>query len=85
MGKYSKLFKILFNKYANTLRNHTVEDDFLRKDEKSKLLNLGEVIKFAKDHNIMSDLLTKDELQSIIRLINLKDNRKGDSSTLSLE
>ena len=61
MSKYNKLFKTLFNKYSNTIRD-IVDRDFDFKDQKSKMMNLAEILKFTKDHNIYPELLTKEEV-----------------------
>ena len=89
MNKFQKLFRILFNKYCNTIRTN-VEENFNAKDEKSKFLNMGEIFKFCKDHNIISsDMLTKDEIQTLVRLINMNKKKqissKGVINTLDFE
>eukprot|EP00347_Sterkiella_histriomuscorum_P006073 403354173 len=84
MNKHSRLFKYLFNKYANTIRSN-VEQNFDFKDQKSKQMNLAEIFKFTKDHNIINELLSKDEIQSLVRLINLKRKRTEDVTNMDLE
>jgi hypothetical protein len=49
MNKYTKLFRILFNKYCNLIRTN-VESNFSSKDSSSRTLNLGEIFMFCKDH-----------------------------------
>jgi hypothetical protein len=86
MNKYQKLFKTLFNKYANTIRNHNVEDNFNLKDEKSKYMNMGEIVKFCKDHGLIdsTNFLSRDEIVTLVKLINTK-KKKPDGSNLDFE
>lgn len=35
-------------------------------------MNMGEILKFAKDHNIYPELLSKDEILALVRLMNIK-------------
>lgn len=46
-------------------------------------MNLGEILKFAKDHGIYSVLLSKDEIQSLVRMIGLKNNKRDEIMTLN--
>ena len=62
MNKYHKLFKVLFNKYSNTIRPN-VETDFMSRDKKAKYMNLGEIMKFLGDHGVIGDLLKKEEVR----------------------
>ena len=82
MSKYNKLFRILFNKYSNTIRTN-VDDNFVNKQ--SKYLNLGEIFKFLKDHEITNELLTKDEAQAIVRLLTMKRKKSEEVNTLDFE
>jgi len=71
LTKYNKLFRILFNKYHNSMRNN-VETDFGNREHQGKYMNLGETLKFLKDHDITPDLLTKEEAQTLLRLLTMK-------------
>lgn len=77
LNKYNKLFKSLFNRYVNTVRANT-EQNFDFKDQKAKSMNMGEILKFAKEHNIYPELLSKEEIQSLVRLLNLKQKKTED-------
>lgn len=45
-------------------------------------MNMGEILKFCKDHKIYPDLLTQAELTSLVRLLNLKRKKTEDVTTL---
>jgi hypothetical protein len=56
------------------------------KDEKSKYMNMGEIVKFCKDHGLIdsSNFLSRDEIVTLVKLINTK-KRKSDVGKLDFE
>lgn len=83
MRKYKKLFRYLYNKYANTCYSKKIKEFDSLKD-KYELITIAEIIKMLKDNKIKSSLISRDELASIMRLINLKAQRK-DVLTMNYE
>ena len=59
MKKYQKLWKFLFNKYANS--GYSVKDisSFDKIKMKSKTINVGEILKFLNDHRLGSKVIDK--------------------------
>ncbi len=45
-------------------------------------MNMGEILKFTKEHNIYPELISKDEITSLVRLINLKNHKTEDVHSL---
>lgn len=54
------------------------EQDFDQKGHQGRLMNMGEILRFAKDHNIYPTLLAKDEVQTLVRIINLRRKKTTD-------
>jgi hypothetical protein len=62
MKKYSKLWRNLFYKYANSGFSSKQINNFNQLEEKLSTLNSAEATKMLKDHNAFPNLINKDEL-----------------------
>lgn len=86
--KYSKVFKVFFNKYSGTGFARKVQHNKTgfesHADRKSKLFD-GEYIKMMKDHNVIPILLTKTELHTIMRSYNHKIAKQAEQSFVDYE
>lgn len=71
MKKYSKLWKNLFHKYANTGFSSKARN-FDQMGEKMLVINQPEMIKLLKDHGMLPVFLTKEELGCLYKLLNVK-------------
>ena len=60
MDKYRKLFKFLFNKYANTGYKKTINTFDAYKDKLS-FINISEITRMLKEHEAMS-LIAREEV-----------------------
>ena len=83
MKRYSKIWKYLFQKYANqgfTSKKPTNFEDLQRRVSQ---ISLPEITKMLKDHNTYPILISKDEMASIIRMIN-QASESENSSDLSM-
>ena len=87
LSKYSRVFKVLFNKYSGTgfkLKVHHKSDFDLHAERKSKITD-GEYIKVMKDHNVIPELITKEELRTIMRAYNHRIVKQAEQSYVDYE
>ena len=83
MKKYSKLFKFLFSKYANSCAvNRKISFDALK--NKHEQMSLTEFRKMLNEHQISTSMINRDELTMLFRLINLK-HKKPTLTTVTYE
>lgn len=82
MKKYTKLWKNLFSKYANTGFTTKVVRDFDQMGEKAQMINLPEMTKLLKDQGMLPAYISKDDLGALFRIINIKSGNKADTTTL---
>ena len=80
LHKYNKVFKFLFNKYAMSRSTHKKVQSFDYYSDKT--INVAELSKLLRDHDFKPSQVNKDQLQSLVRLINLKINKRADLSAL---
>jgi hypothetical protein len=78
MKKYSKLWKNLFYKYANSCFSSKQIRNFDQLGEKLNTINVAEITKLLKDHGTYPTLISKEEIQHLFRLINTKLFSKSD-------
>jgi N-acetyl-anhydromuramyl-L-alanine amidase AmpD len=78
MKKYSKLWKFLYNKYANSCFSiETNAPNFDKLKNKYDHINLAELRKMLDDYGFdKKKFLTKDELQTLVKLVNFKIMKK---------
>lgn len=87
LNKYSRVFKVMFNKYSGTgfARKVQSKSDFdLHAERKSKITD-GEYIKIMKDHDVVSNLITKEELRMIMRAYNHKIAKQAEQGYVDYE
>ena len=82
LKKYSKLWKNLFYKYANSGFSSKQINNFDQLEEKHNTLNVAEATKLLKDHSAYPQLLNKEELLQLFRLINTKVYSSSDLQAL---
>lgn len=68
MKKYSKLWRNLFSKYANTGFTTKITNNFDQINEKTHTINYPEMTKLLRDHNVLPGFITKEELGMLFRL-----------------
>lgn len=83
MKKHRKLFRHLFSKYANTCYTKKVKV-FESLRTKYEMITQAEFRKMLNDHKVSTNLIGREELNTLFRLINLKD-QKADLQTLSYD
>ena len=72
MKKYAKIWKFMFQRYANQAYSIKGKKDFDDMKGKTSQINLAEVTKILKEHNTFPTLISKDEIASLMRLINMQ-------------
>ena len=77
MKKYAKIWKFMFQRYANQAYSSKGKSDFDALAQKTSHINQAEITKMLKEHNTYPLLISKDEIASLIRLINLRTQAEG--------
>jgi hypothetical protein len=72
MKKYGKIWKFMFQRYANQAYSNKGKKDFDDMGNKSTMINQAEVTKILKEHNTFPNYINKDEVASLIRLVNMQ-------------
>jgi len=75
LKKYSRLWRLLFNKYANAgfkIKSLQERNSFEGLKQQQELISLAEVTKLMKEYNIYPQIVGKDDLFALMRLVNLK-------------
>lgn len=87
MKKYSKLWKFLYNKYANSCFSiDTNAPNFDKLKNKYDHINLAELRKMLDDYGFdKKKFLTKDELQTLVKLVNFKVMKKFEPRQLEFD
>lgn len=62
LKKYSKLWKNMFYKYANSGFSSKNISNFDQMGEKADMLNSAEMLKLLKDHGAYPQLISKEEI-----------------------
>ena len=70
MNSRKKVFRLLFNKYANSGYSSKRGNSFDALGQKSSSISLAEVNKMMKENTIMPRLINKDEISTLVRLVN---------------
>ena len=78
MKKYSKLWRNLFSKYANSCFSTKQINNFDQLGDKYNTMNLAEMTKMLRDHDTYPQLISKEQLQCLFRLINTKVANSND-------
>ena len=82
MKKFSRLWKNLFSKYANTGFTTKLLSNFDQIGMKAQTINYPEATKLLKDHAMLPTYISKEEVQSLVKLINMKDGKKEETYTV---
>ena len=77
--KYSKLFKYLFTKYANSGYSVKAFSNFEELNKKLQTISVAEIMKMLRDHYVTNRIITKTKISEIVRQVHLN------SSPLPLE
>jgi len=85
MKKYAKIWKFMFQRYANQAYSTKGKKDFDDMGRKTEQINLAEVTKILKEHNTFPNLISKDEISSLIRLINIHSNQENSNDIAMLD
>ena len=85
MKKYAKIWKFMFQRYANQAYSSKGKKDFDDMGRKVCQINLAEITKMLKEHNTYPLLIKKDEIACIIRLINHASNSTNSSEIAMLD
>jgi hypothetical protein len=85
MKKNTKLWKYLFNKYANSGFTNKGASNFDQLTEKAQIIHAGEISKMLKDHNVGKEMITKEQLTALMRTINGRIIKRRDLSGLQFE
>jgi len=67
--KYSKLFKYLFNKYANSGYSVQAFRDFEDLNKKLQTITIAEIMKMLRDHHVTNRIIGKSKVSEIIRQV----------------
>ena len=78
MHSRKKVFRLLFNKYANSGYSSKRGNSFDALGQKASSISLAEINKMMKENAIMPRLINKDEVATLVRLVNheLMQNRQ---------
>lgn len=85
MKKYAKIWKFMFQRYANQAYSTKGKKDFDDMEKKTSQINTAEVTKILKDHNTYPNLISKHEIHSLIRLINMNSNSDNSNDITMLD
>lgn len=87
INKYSRVFKVLFQKYSGTgfARKAQNKSDFDMHAERKERITDAEYIKILNDHNIIPKLCNKEELRVIIRAYNHKIAKQAEQNFVDYE
>lgn len=85
MKKYGKIWKFMFQRYANQAYSTKGKKDFDDMLSKTSQINVAEVTNILKDHNTYPTLINKDEIQALIRLINMHSNNENSNDIYMLD
>ena len=84
MKKYAKIWKFMFQRYANQAYSIKGRKDFDDMKGKTSQINLAEVTKILKEHNTLPLLISKDEIASLMRLINMNDPNNEHANDITM-
>lgn len=82
LRKFSKLFRSLFTKYANSGFSSKQLKNFDDMGQKLLSINVAEITKMLKDHDSIPKLITKETLAQIVRLVNTKITKQSTLTAL---
>ena len=85
MKKYAKIWKFMFQRYANQAYSTKGRSNFDDLGKKTQQINLAEITKILKDHNTYPLLISKDEIASLIRLINMHSDTENSNDLAMLD
>jgi len=85
MKKYAKIWKFMFQRYANQAYSSKGKKDFDAIGKKICQINLAEVTKMLKEHNTYPFLIKKDEIAALIRMINIASNASNSNDIAMLD
>jgi hypothetical protein len=87
LTKYSRVFKVLFQKYSGTgfARKAQNKSEFESHAERKERITDSEYIKILNDHNIIPQLCTKEELKTIMRTYNHKIAKQAEQNYVDYE
>lgn len=77
MKKYAKVWKFMFQRYANQAYSNKRVTNFDELKQRIQQINHAEVTKLLKEHNTFPQLISKDEVQNLLRLINAKSTNEN--------
>lgn len=67
--KYSKLFKYLFSKYANSGYSVKAFRDFEELNKKLQTITIAEIMKMLRDHYVTNRIISKTKVSEIVRQV----------------
>jgi hypothetical protein len=67
--KYAKLFKYLFNKYANSGYSVQAFRDFGELNKKLHTVTIAELMKMLRDHHVTNRIVSKSNVSEIVRRV----------------
>lgn len=87
MKKYSRLWKFLYNKYANSMFSIDWNaPNFDKLKQKLNHINLAELRKMLDDYGFdKKRFITKDELGTLVKLVNFKVMNKFEPRQLEFD
>lgn len=67
--KYTKLFKFLFDKYANSGYSVQAFRNFEELNKKMQTITIAEIMKMLRDHHVTNRIISKSNVSEIVRRI----------------
>ena len=78
MKKYSKIWKMTFQRYANQAYSTKSVDDFDKMKAKNEVISVPEVTNIMKKNKMLYKFISKEEISSLVRLVALH-NHQGET------
>lgn len=85
MKKHAKIWKHMFQRYANQAYSVKRRTNFDELKERVQQINQAEVTKMLKEHNTYPQLISKDEVGNLLRLINAQSRAANSRDVAMLD